>query len=266
MKSSLGTGAQQLAQGNVGGAIETLLRAPGDAIANIGGRGSEDVGHSFAGMQARGDALQNWCWYCLLPSIPSANAPSLSLNTGPVGSLVSLPWYYVQTSNLPQRVINADSTSMNGHQVHLPDSYAVPNLNLGLFMDSKNLAHRWLKAWQGQILGDADPTYAGNQGMWGLPANYKKTINIVVVDVKKKEMLTVRYINCWPQDPSALDLVSGAAEALVQQVSFMVEDVQITVSNDKGLIDNLLDTAQGYALGALSGASSALLNNLLRRV
>lgn len=268
VKSSFNTSLGQLAQGNIGGALDGLLRAPEDAINGIGARGAAAPGNSFAGMQNRQDALQNWCWYCLLPSISNANAPSISgfspLN-GVLSPSVSLPWYYVQTSNLPQRVVTADSVNMNGHPVHFPESYSVPNLTLGLFMDSSNKAHQWLKAWQGQILGDADPTSAMNQGMWGLPAQYKKTINIVLLDVKKKQMLNVRYINCWPSDPSALDLVSGAAEALVQNVTFMVEDIEVTVSNDKGFIDNLLDTAKGYAMGALSGATSAALNNLGQR-
>jgi hypothetical protein len=181
---------------------------------------------------------------------------------GALSPSVSLPWYYVQTANLPQRVVTAESINMNGHPIHLPESYSVPNLTLGFFMDSSNQAHQWLKAWQGQILGDSDPTSPVNHGMWGLPAQYKKTINIVVIDVKKKQMLNVRYINCWPSDPSALDLVSGSAEALVQNVTFMVEDVQVTLSNDKGLLGNLLDTAKGYAMGALSGFASNQINNL----
>jgi hypothetical protein len=270
VNSALSRVGQDLARGDLNGAISNLANFATDSVSNIGSNGGTSPGNYHAGIQARGDALQNWCWYCLLPNISNNNAVSLSggvfesiLGASSVKPSVSLPWYYVQSANLPQRNIATDSVSVNGHQSHFPESYSVPNLTLGFFLDNTNKVQEWLKAWQGQILVNADPTIPGNQGGWGLPANYKKTINIVVLDVKQSRMLDVRYINCWPTDPQALELGSGTAEGLVQSVSFQVEDVEISVYNDKGLVDTLVDTAKGYAIGALSGLASQSLNSVV---
>ena len=260
--------AQDLARGNINGAISNASNLLIDSVNGIGNNGSAAPGNYHAGLMARGDALQNWCWYCLLPNVSNNNSVSLSggvfesiLGTSSLKPTVSLPWYYVQTANLPQRTINPDSVNINGHQVHYPESYSVQGLTLGLFMDNTNKVQEWLKAWQGQILVNKDPTIPGNQGGWGLPSNYKKTINIVVMDVKQSRMLDIRYINCWPSDPQPLDLTSGQAEGLVQQVTFQVEDVEINVYNDKGLVDTITETARGYAVGALSGYANSVLNN-----
>jgi hypothetical protein len=256
-------GLQQIATGDIQGGVETILNSPADALANLSG--GPGFGDAMRGMQARDDALQNWCWYCILPPIADGNALDIGGLVPKLGTLqpqVSLPWYYVQTANLPQRNIQTESVNMNGHPVFFPESYSVDQLTLGLFMDSSSKVHKWLKAWQGQVLGNVNPQLAQNQGMWGLPAQYKKTINIVLMNVSKKQMLNVKYLNCWPTSPTALELNSSEAEVLIQNVSFVVEDIDIRVYNDKGLIDNLLDTATGYAMGALNGLAAPYLNNL----
>jgi hypothetical protein len=256
-------GLQQIATGDIEGGVDTLVNTPADALANLSG--GPGLGDAMRGMQARSDAIQNWCWYCILPAVNNSNSLNLGGLIPQLGNLqaqVSLPWYYVQTASLPQRNIQTDSVNINGHPVNYPESYSVEALNLGLFMDSSSKVHQYLKAWQGQILGNVNPSVARNQGMWGLPAKYKKTINIVLLNVTKKQMLNVKYLNCWPTNISALELNSSSAEAMIQNVSFEVEDVDVRVYNDKGLIDNLLDTATGYAMGALNGLAAPYLNNL----
>lgn len=257
----LGTGKealQQLASGNIEGSISSILGGAESAFNAYQARGKASLGDDFTAINARSDALQNWCWYCLPPGIQDPNSVA--------SPLVSLPWYYVQTTNLPYRTVAAESINMNGHPVHFPESYSVPELTMGFFLDSSNVVQQWLKAWQGQILSNRNPSDTRNQGMWNLPAQYKKTFNIVLMDVAKRTMLNVKYINCWPTSPSALDLTSASAEALIHNVTFHVEDMDFIVLNDKGIIDNVLSTVKGFAMsqisGAVSGASSSFASAL----
>ena len=230
-----------------GAALRSSAKGLADTLINTAlTGGSSTPGNDFAGINARSDAIQNWCWYCLMPSIQGQTTSA------------SLPWYYVQKANLPLRTFDRDTVKRNGHDVHYAEGYKVGDLSLEFFMDSSNASQLYLYAWQSLILGNANPAVAANQGLWGLPAAYKKTINVVVLSMDKKILLNVKYLNCWPVDPSALDLVSGSAEAMSQPITFAVEDVSIEIHNTQGTIQSLINSTVstvGNALNSLQGAA-----------
>jgi len=256
----------QAAQGNVQDAVQGALQTPGQLLASAGATGGTTLGDDMHGINARGDAVQSWCWYAVMPDITNTSAQNAGISVGGVSigqPSVSLPWYYVQTANLPLRQFSLDTILRNGHNVHYANKYEVGSLSLGLFMDSSSRAHQYIKAWQGRVLANVNPKVVQNQGVWGYPADYKKDIVLAVLSVRRNILLNVRLINCWPTEPSSVELTSGDAQALVQNVTFAVEEVDITVNNDKGLLDTLTQTAAGYGTGAITGALSSQLNNLL---
>jgi hypothetical protein len=264
--SSITSAAGQIAQGNLSGAVSDLFNEPQQALATLGASGNTSFADDFSGLQKRGDAIQNWCWYAVLPDITNPNALSspsgliLGQAISSAQPIVSLPWYYVQSANVPQREFNVESFKRNAHDVHRPNGYSVGALTLGLFMDSTNKSHQWLKAWQSLVMSNLNPKVVANQGNWGYPSSYMKDITLVVLSVTKQVLLNVKLINCWPTLPAALELISGEAAGLVQEVTFSVEDVDITVNNDKGLLDTLINTATGYASSAITGVLSSQLN------
>ena len=217
--------------------------------------GAAPPGDDFAGIHSRGDALQNWSWYALLPTVEAG------------GIVTDLPWYYAQTANLPMRSIQTDSAPMNGHPVHFPESYSVDQLQIGLFMDDTNKSQHWLKAWQSLVLGTGDPSLAQNQGMWGLPASYKKDINLAILSPRKDVAINVKYVNCWPILPSNPDLVSGSGEAMLQTVSFMVEDVYISLFNTVGPLAEFANSNSGInPVSSLSGFTGvSVVNTILNK-
>lgn len=268
----------QISQGNIDAAAQTLGEFPRQAIDTIGAFGQATPGDGLRGMNARSDAIQNWCWYCLLPTFTNRSAVNLSVNdflpstfsSGTPGLVstqafkpsLSLPWYYVQRSNLPFRRIETESVKRNSHMIHYPTGYSVDSLTLEFFMDSANLAQTYLKAWGAAVLNSVDPGRMENRGQWGLPASYKKDINIYVLSVSKQVLLNFRYFGCWPSEQTALELVSDNAAALSQPVTFQVEDVAVTVNNDKRVIDNLAQTAVGIGISALQGAARSFLDGI----
>jgi len=260
----------QLSQGDITGAIQTLAQAPQSILSSYGASGGVNPGDALRGLNAREDAVQNWCWYCMMPDLVSPGATLGQLaayvtpaNLGSSGSLsrtISLPWYYIPIANAPFRSFEADSVQRNAHPTYFPGSYSVSDLNLSFFMDSSSKAHMYLKAWQALVMSDSDPTAFSNQGLFGLPSQYKKNITLFILSVTKKQLLQLKYINCWPKNLDALELTSDSSTGLSQPVSFAVEDVKVTVNNDKGLVANLLSTASGFATTALTGAVQGQLN------
>ena len=249
-KGSLNASLNSLVSGDIQGALANLANTAGDTLNAFAATGAAPLGDGFGGINAREDALQNWCWYAMLPAF----------------GRTTLPWYYVSAANMPYRTIQTEAIQRNGKAVHYPESYSVDNLSMVFFLDNSGKAYQYLKTWQGLVLGNIDPKKPGNQGKWGLPSNYKKDIQLIVFSVAKKRMLNVKYINCWPTNLTALSLSSGQAEALSQEVNFLVEDVEVTVNNDKGLMENLLDTTTNFVIGnaanALTGFGDQQLNNL----
>jgi hypothetical protein len=185
-------------------------------------------------MNARGDALQNWCWYCVPPAIYNTDAIDIDDITisSLAAPLVWLPWYYVQAATIPDRTIQAASIQRNGHAMHFPESYSVDDLTLTLFLDSKNVARQWLRSWSHLVLSVDNPRNPANQGRWGLPYQYKRDISFVVHSVRNKRVLHFKYIGCWPKSTGGLALASGSSEALTCDVTFAVEDVRVSVGNE----------------------------------
>lgn len=214
---------------------------------------SSAPGNSFAGMAARGDSLQNWSWYCLAPDINTDNG------------LVKLPWYYVQTSNLPQRNISANSIYRNGRAVYYPENYNIADLTLGLFLDTSGLAMKWIEAWKSRVVGNLDPTISTNQGGWGLPADYKKNVNIMLLSPAKQEMLNIKYINCYPTDTQITDLASNESNPMVLTVQLKVEDIDISVITDNAVI-GAASKSPNFVMGAISNLGTGVANSLKDRL
>jgi hypothetical protein len=254
-----GTALSQLAQGDVKGAIASLNQTAGDLVTNAADRGAADFGDDLGGMNARGDAMQNWCWYCLLPSIQNANAISLPFAGAPS---MTLPWYYVEEATLPQRAFTHKQIDRNGHIANYVEGYTTDGLSLTFFLDSSNRSLMYLNAWCGQMVGNKDASNIENRGVWGLPKNYKKDITMIVTDVTKKTLITAKYFGCMPKDPSTLDLVSGQADRLKMKVDFAIDDVQITLQSADGLLSQLLTTAEGYGMSALQGVSAGFVKTI----
>lgn len=246
IKGGIANAGSQLLTGDISGALSTVAGIPGSLLSNIGARGSAAFGDGFSGIHARKDAVQDWCWYCMLPRMDGKD----------------LPWYYVTGANTPHRKINVESLKRNGHQVHYAESYEPSgNLQLKFFVDSSSKSHYYLKAWLGQIVGDANPALAVNQGLFGYPSKYKKTITIAVMSVARQELLVFKYYGCFPTDPQALELGSGSTTPLELTVEFQVEDVDLIVKNGLGFIENLKDQAKGLAMDAIGGGLSSLVSS-----
>lgn len=235
----------QLAEGNISGAISSIASIPGSLLDNMGARGSAAYGDGFRGIHARKDAVQDWNWYCILPTVDGK----------------SLPWYYVTAANTPHRKFNVETLKRNGHSAHFVESYETTgSLQLSFFLDSSSKAHYYLKAWQRLIMKDDNPALAVNQGIWGLPAAYKKSITVAVMSVDRKDLLIFKYIGCFPSDPTALDLTAGSETPLELKVDFQVEDVELSVRNGLGFLENVKENAKGMALDFIGGGVKSVVS------
>lgn len=245
-KGGVSDALTNLSQGNVSGALGALSDIPGNLLSNFEARGGASFGDGFSGIHKLRDVVQDWCWYCVLPSIDGT----------------TLPWYYVSSANTPFRKFNTETLQRNGKAVHYVDSYEMSStLSLKFVLDGSSKAPSYLRTWQKNILWDKDQAQSSNQGIWGLPSGYKKTITIVVMSVARKELLTFKYYGCMPSDVSQLELGAGSPTPLELAVEFQIEDVELTIKNDLGFLESIKDSVKGMAMNALTGGISNVLSS-----
>jgi hypothetical protein len=265
VKTSINQGIASAKSSLIGNAKAIARSAIKNAL--LGGTITEtssglQIGDDFAGMQARGDAMQTTNWWCVLPTVGDVGFSATN------GSQ-TLPWYYVQSSNLPFIELQSNSLVRNGRTIHLPESYSVADLNLTLFMDNTNAALRWYKAWINMVVSEPNPYDPNSQGLWGRPGDYKKNVDFVIYtydDQNKKQLVNIKYINCMPGSQTSMpELNSGAPEVLTLSVGLKVEDIQITLL-DASIADSLKSsTGQGLIGSLVTGATHAAqsqLNNI----
>ena len=267
--------ATQAISGDPAGALKTLGSVPGsmfnkalgitDSKASGGTQfAAPGEGNALYGINARRDAVLNFNWFAVMPSI---------------GGAPSLPWYYCESASLSWRVIEIQSIYRRSHQEHLPKSYSVPNLRLGFMIDDSMNTMDYLMAWQDRIL---DPFNGKNssQGNWGRPADFWKPIKINVLSVNKQTVMTVTYHEAWPINVETLNLVSSESGRLMAEVDFAVNDVSyefqpagnVAASNSglyrtstsslngsvNGLVSAVTKKALGFATSGLSTISPSL--------
>lgn len=199
----------------------------------------------FVGMNQRGDAIQNWSWYCELPELGP---------TPLVNGIDTLPWYYVPAATMPFRNITSAQINRLGGQRNYPENYSVDDLTLTFFVDTSNAAFKYATGWTGRVLGGGDPKVVGNRGMWGLPGHYKRDIKIHITSADRTRLLTATYTGCWPTNINQISLESNSSEQVQMQVTFKVDDVHVTIVDGTGMDDArfpFLGT-QGFSLGSIS--------------
>lgn len=213
------------------------------------------------GIQSRGDALQSWCWYCLLPTIGQSPIDGQ-------GQPLTLGWQYVVSFGGPVcREITFDQKVRSGRTAHYPSSFSVPDLTIGFFHDSLGLAASYLQQWAANIVG-GDPNDLSSVGSWCVPAQYKKPIKLFCYDVTKTTIFEVEYVNCCPANPGGLlSLNYSEAQGITTDVTFKAEDVKTSITPASsgsfkfGLLDELVGVAKGQLGVNLSGSLGRQLSN-----
>ena len=233
-------------------------------------------GDALAGALARPDPIQAYCWYAQMPILTPATIQAAATSLGgtigesiggmfgqtmsslgsTAGSVfggvlagnvagAQLPWYYVESANLPLRTFTPVDVFREGRNRKYPISYDVGELRMGIYMDCDNNALTYLQAWQNAILRPFNATAAASQGGgFGRPIAYKKPIRIFILSVDRSEIAIFTYSECWPSSVDNFAMTSGTPDRIIAEVTFSVGDVFISVfpvseEATKALVANL---------------------------
>lgn len=213
------------------------ISSAGDILGGLTGRFSQGASsfvpgglghHVLAGAQGRKDPLLTYCWYCNMPNIKG----------------LSLPWNYVEEFTAPFRSIDVTSRYQQGKMQHYASANSIQNLSLRAYEDGSGKAGSYFEAWRDLVIG--------MNGVYNYPASYKKTIELVVLDVSRTvNVYTFRYKGCFPTTTDPYTLQSSDSSRLVYGQEFSVDDVEINVQNTSmaGLANSIWNSVKNFPEG-----------------
>ena len=246
--------------------IATVLGNPTKAREILQGRPLYGVGGSNAspgnpmqGINARGDAVQDINWFCLLPELPGA----------------TLPWYYAEAAVLPFREFEVGTVYRRGHEEKFPDGYSVGDLSVTFFLDDTMASLKYITTWQSLVMANGSAKNPVNQGKFGRARHangrgFYRDMQFHILSVNKQKILSVVYYDCWPTAMDSFQLQSAEGNRLMLEVTFSTNDVDYLASstNSLGLPSNfkamptsvggLVNQALGYGINKLSTFASAI--------
>ncbi|MNL10171.1 hypothetical protein D3C87_1309650 [compost metagenome] len=117
------------------------------------------------------------------------------------------------------------------------------SLRLAVYLDSDNKSLNYWQTWQNAILRPFNKSTATSMGGGYMPpSQFKKDIIFYLLDVRRQQVLSIMYTECWPTQIDALNLQSASSERLIGQVTLSVGDVFVTLFNmGTGTIAGALD-------------------------
>lgn len=224
LQNTIVANASSLASGILKGVF-----GQGNSNSNTLTPGARDV---LGAARSRADPLMSFCWYCDLPVLIDGT---------------QLGWQYVEECTLPFVDFEQQSYSRAGKKFHYAGAYSLGTLTLKCYEDINGSVTQYIQSWKNSILDDAT-------GLFRNPSDYKKTINVTVIDVAKQTVMFFKYLGCWPMRPDSFNMNSGASDRITPSIEFSVDDVLITFgrypdSAKPSIVNALTTTGFQFPLG-----------------
>jgi len=183
-----------------------------------------------------------------LEAIQSREDPQLSVDW--VAYIVdnsndlNLPWFYIDTLQLPSLTIEASPIFRNGRTHFYAGSAAISQMTLGLYTDISGKSLSAVSSWAAQV-------YDAKHGTYQVPAAYKKTIKVWLYDARRRVVCEFAYYGCWPTSYNGYNLEATGSTPLLTTLELSVDSMSI----------NTID-ADGFTTAGAAGVSDSINNPL----
>lgn len=109
----------------------------------------------------------------------------------------------------------------NGSNAYYPGITDIDGMSISFYETHDLRVSKWLNDWRLMVFDKTD-------GSYGMPADYKKTINIGYIDpTTGKESHNADYIGMWPTDKGPFNLdYSDDSGHLMVEAQFSVDDMK----------------------------------------
>lgn len=231
-------------------ATQTILRKP---IANYNDF-MDKVGKAISPTRAAGNVYAK---QDMLQLLSNRGDPLLSfdwigvvINTQGLSTNYSLPWYYIDEIHLPPLTSNTHTRRINGLEKNYVSDYNPLQSQIKLYTDNTGMAFNFANQW----LRSAYRT----DKFFGLPASYKKDVQIYILDPARQCVADFRLKGCFPSTWDGYQL-GAASTPLDTTLTLCVDEVLQNYDSD-------LSTAKDAVNTFFSGLTNPALNTLAKTV
>lgn len=170
-------------------------------------------------MKARPDPILEFRWV-VSGDIPFATGTFTDPYDGGTYNY-AIDYTYIETVNLPfNNVASQDVFCGSGYTV-FPGNHKIGGFSLNVYADIAGNSMKWLQAWKSKVKNFETGTY-------GLPKDYKRNLQVQLLDNKGNVIITYTLIRAWPEATQDLNLTNDGQGRLVYAQSFALDDAKIS--------------------------------------
>lgn len=166
-----------------------------------------------------------WRFVAIMPALTNTNpitstqaAMGMAPTTGPKSTFsnsCSPISVYVEDIEIPQLNISTTSRLYGGRSLNYPGRVAINGFS-AIFYETENyIVTDYLTLWRNNVYND--------RGNFGLPCDYKKSINIYVFDTKGVNTAMFTLSGVYPESPSGYNFSSVSSDRLKVNCSFSAD-------------------------------------------
>lgn len=135
---------------------------------------------------------------------------------------------YMESIDLPFNNISiSEGVHVGSRFDYYPGTHSISSFSASFYEDRLGTTLKWIEDWKSRV---KDLKRGGaTAGAYKLPADYKRTIEVVQMDNKGNPVITAKISGVWPADTSPMALnYSDGTSRIIHQQTFSADDVEFT--------------------------------------
>lgn len=169
-----------------------------------------------------------------------------------------MPWYYIDEIQIPTQALAPEKRRVNGLERNYVSYYESMTSTVKFYTDVSGKTFNYANQWMRSSFR--------TDNFFGLPGDYKKDIQIYILDASRQCVVDFRLKGCFPTTWNEYSLGQTGSETLVTSLSITVDEVLQNYDSDlstaKSNINAFFQSGVSAAADTIGRAGSSLLSSL----
>ncbi len=174
-------------------------------------------------MQGRGDPVLAFDWIAVILD-PTVNSSK------------QLPWQYIDKLATPALSIDVQQLFRNGKNLKFASAFSAESISLTLYTDVAGVGINYANNWVRSVYR--------SDSFYNLSKNYKRDIQIYMLDAKRSVVVDIRFVGCFPTAWDSYALSSDGS-ILETNLTLSVDDIKVSYETDTSAAKTSLSSTFG---------------------
>jgi hypothetical protein len=132
----------------------------------------------------------------------------------------AVDYTYIESVGLPFNNVDTTEIFCGSGYTTFPGFHKIGGFSLNVYADSNGNSLKWLMAWKSKVKNFSN-------GVYGLPGDYKRDLQVQMLDSKNNPIFTHTLIRVWPTQTNEIALGNDSQGRLVLSQAFALDDMKI---------------------------------------